>query len=310
MGTKKTIVIGLGGNALLAPGKSQSISIEIGNAVKVMRCVAKLVKSGRYNIVITHGNGPQVGDELVKNVHARKLVPALPLYVLNAETEASIGTVLETTLRSELKKLNVNKEVGVLLTHAVVDKKDTAFLKPTKPIGPFYSKAELMSELKLKKFSYIKVGAKYRRVVPSPRPASILEAKIIQTMIGNTVMIVAGGGGIPVVESNNGYTGVDSVIDKDMATQVLANAIGAEEMVILTDVDCVYRDFKSRKNCIGRIGARELKPLIKDFEVGTMRPKLEACIRFIENGGNVARIGDISKFLEVIEGKSGTTITA
>ena len=138
----KTIVIGLGGNALLSPGKSQKVNVELKNAERAAHEIAKIVKTGGYNVVITHGNGPQVGDEQIKNTNSRGAVPELPLYMLNAETEASIGSVLEMALRNELKNLNVDREVCVVLTHTIVDGKDGAFLRPTKPIGPLYSKSE------------------------------------------------------------------------------------------------------------------------------------------------------------------------
>ena len=306
----KTIVIGLGGNALLSPGKSQKVGFELRNAERAAQEIAKIVKTGKYNIVITHGNGPQVGDEQIKNSNARGIVPALPLYMLNAETEASIGTVLETALRNEFRIINVDREVCVVLTHTVVDGKDRAFLKPTKPIGPLYSKNELLKELKFKKFSYIKVGSKYRMVVPSPLPARILEVGVIKSLVDSAVVIAAGGGGIPVVERNGGYVGVDAVIDKDMTTRLLANSINAHEMVILTDVDGVYRDFKNRKDTIRRIRAAELKSLIGTFEEGTMRPKLEACVEFIENGGRIARVGSLYDLEGILNGKSGTAVIA
>jgi carbamate kinase len=306
----KTIVIGLGGNALLGPGKSQKVGLELRNAERAACEIAKIAKTGKYNIVITHGNGPQVGDEQIKNSNSRKAVPELPLYMLNAETEASIGTVLETALRNELKRLHIEKEVCVMLTHTVVDKKDRAFLKPTKPIGPFYSKDALLKELKFKKFDYIRVGDRYRMVVPSPAPVSILEADAIKSIAGRAIVIAAGGGGVPVLELRGRYVGANAVIDKDMTTQLLANLMGAFEMVILTDVDRVYRDFENRRGAIGKVRAKELNRLLDTFEEGTMRPKIKACVKFIENGGKIAHIGSLYRLSEVLKGTSGTTIVA
>jgi carbamate kinase len=304
----KTMVIGLGGNALLSPGKSQNVHSEYMNAAKAMHGIAGVIKTSGYNVVITHGNGPQVGDELVRNNHAKGVVPQLPLHILTAETEASIGSVLETVLRNELEQLHVAKDVAVILTHTIVERRDRAFARPTKPIGPIYSRAELEAELKLGKFDYVRNDSGYRKVVPSPNPVGIVEAKTIKSLISSTVVIAAGGGGIPVFADKDGYAGAKAVIDKDLATQVLANSVGADEMVILTDIDSVYRDFESRKNPIKRIKAEALKKQLKGFEEGTMRPKLEACIRFIENGGRVAYVGGLYRLKDVLEGRSGTAI--
>lgn len=304
----KTIIIGLGGNALLSPGKSQDVYSEYRNATRAMRGIASIIKTGGCNVVITHGNGPQVGDELIKNNRAKGVVPQLPLHILTAETEASIGTILETVLRGELERLHVVRDIAVLLTHTIVGRRDRAFLRPTKPIGPLYSRVELAAELKLEKFDYVKTGSKYRKVVPSPDPIGIVEANTIKRLMSSTIVIAAGGGGIPVFADKGGYTGAKAVIDKDLATQVLANSIGADEMVILTDVDCVYKDFENRRAPIKRIRAGELRRDLEGFGEGTMRPKLEACIRFIENGGRVAYVGNLYKLKGVLEGRSGTVI--
>ena len=304
----ETIVIGLGGNALLSPGRSQKVSLEHKNAARAVRGIADLAKTDKYNIVITHGNGPQVGDELVKNDHAKKIVPKLPLYILTAETEASIGTILETELRSSLRRLHVDKDISVILTHVIVERKDKAFLKPTKPIGPLYSKLELERELRLENSRYIKINSKYRRVVPSPVPIKILEAGTISRLVNSTIVIAGGGGGIPVFLDNGNYVGAEAVVDKDRTTQILANSINADKMVILTDVDYVYSEFKSRKNPIKSIKADVLKGILDRFEEGTMRPKLDACIRFIENGGKAAYIGDLYRLNDILKGETGTVI--
>ena len=306
----KTIVIGLGGNALLSPGKSQKVGLELKNAERAAREIAKIVKTEKYNIVITHGNGPQVGDEQIKNTNSRRVVPELPLYMLNAETEASIGTALEIALRNELKRMHIGKGVCVILTHTVIDEKDRAFLMPTKPIGPLYSKNELEKELKFRRFSYIKVGLKYRMVVPSPKPVSILEFEIIKSIADRTLVIAAGGGGIPIIKRDTGFVGVEAVIDKDMTTQLLANLIDADEMIILTDVDFVYKNFKNRKGAIRKVSAKDLKASLGAFEEGTIMPKLAACIKFVENGGRIARIGNLYKLDAVMMGESGTAIIA
>ena len=188
----ETLLIALGGNALLSPKGKQNVSNEIKNAERAMRGIAELAKTGRYKIVITHGNGPQVGNELLRNEHSKSIVPPLPLYMLNAETQASIGDILQTALIRELRVLNVKKGVSVLLTHAVVGKNDPAFRKPTKPIGPVYAKAELEKELRQKKFGYVRTsGGGYRRVVASPRPISVIEFEAVKKLANFNISLTS-----------------------------------------------------------------------------------------------------------------------
>ncbi len=298
------LVIALGGNALLDPSGEQSLSTEKNNMSKMAESIISLQKD--YNIIITHGNGSQVGDELVRGEHAKGYVMEMPLYALNAETQASIGTVIETSLRNSMKGPRTG--VCVILSHVLVDSKDLAFNKPTKQIGPFYTKRELEKELRLDRFQYIRHGNQYRRVVPSPKPIQILEMGAIRDSIKGNVVITCGGGGIPVVMSGKTIKGVDAVIDKDLTTELLASTVGAESMVILTNVPYVYTDYKRRRGAIRDIRTDELKRMLDTFEEGTIRPKVEACIRFIENGGHEAFIGSIFKLRDILGGRSGTHI--
>jgi carbamate kinase len=304
----KSLVIALGGNALMSPFGGQSFSNENENIEKVSREIAKICKCRDYNIVITYGNGSQVGAELMRNEHSKKYVPKLPLYILNAETQGLIGTVIETSMRNSLNKLKVNRRVCVVLAHVLVDKNDPSFKRPSKPIGTFYTENELHAELNLDKFSYIKTSAGYRMVVASPMPKSILEIDTIMAETDKCVLITCGGGGIPIVKDGLSISGVDAVIDKDLTSQLLANSLGAEKLIILTDADYIYDDYAKRKGHIKEIRAKELKKMLKKFEEGSIRPKVEACIRFIENGGKDAYIGNVFKLNLILKGKSGTRV--
>ncbi|HIH50358.1 MAG: carbamate kinase [Candidatus Micrarchaeaceae archaeon] len=298
------LVIALGGNALLSPSGAQSFRNEGRSIDRVCRSIALLAK--RHRIILTHGNGSQVGDELVRNERAKSFVPKMPLYLLNAETQATIGSMLETSLRNSLDALHVKREVSVVFSHTLVDHNDPAFRKPTKPVGPFYTRRELDAELRVDKFHYIKTGGKYRRVVASPKPKAILELKSIEECSKNGIVIACGGGGIPVVNRDGGIHGVNAVIDKDRATQLLASSLNASRLVILTDIDYVHSG--SGHAIMKRIAAKELMGRMSEFEEGTIRPKLEACVGFVENGGRSAAIGNVFKLDSVIRNRSGTRI--
>ncbi len=302
------IVVALGGNALLDFGQKPTFEVQYRNALRMARNMRPLLAKKETSIIITHGNGPQVGDELLRNKFAKKEIPELPLPALNAETQALIGTILELALKHELARMKVDRAVVALLTHVVVDRSDDAFTKPTKPVGPFYTRAQLESELRKEHFSFVKGKNGYRRVVASPRPLRIVEIEPIRELVDRkAVVIAAGGGGIPVVGKNGSYKGIDAVIDKDLTAQLLANSLDADVLVILTNVNGVYRDH-NMKHQIRRIKARELEEMLDEFEEGTMLPKLLACARFVEKGGKKAYIGSLFKLDAILAGKSGTEI--
>lgn len=299
------IVIALGGNALLDPSSNQSFSRQNKNINRITKDIANLCKRRSVNVVITHGNGSQVGDELIRNEHSKKFIHKLPFYAINAETQALIGTTIETSLRNSLNRAKVKRDVCTILTHVLVDRKDPAFKNPVKQIGPFYNSHELGEELRLDRFPYVKIGSEYRRVVASPMPKRILELGSIKKHSEKEITIACGGGGIPTAIVGNELIGVDAVIDKDLTTQLLANSIGAKTMLMLTNTDFLYgKDGKPIR--IARAG--KLKSGLKSFEDGTIRPKVEACIRFIENGGKEAYIGNIFELGQILEGRSGTKI--
>lgn len=301
------IVVALGGNALLDPSLSQAFSKETANMRKISAALVGLCKKD-CRIVITHGNGSQIGNEVMRNEHAKSLVPKLPFYIINAETQAQIGTVVEHSLRNSLGGAKNDLGVCVILTHVLVDKNDPAFRNPTKQIGPLYNRKELDAELKLDRFRYIKIGSKYRRVIASPEPKRIFETDAIVTALKSNIVIACGGGGVPVVKRGREFVGVTAVIDKDRTTQVLANTINAKRMIILTNARYLYKNYGGKKEPMKEIRASRLKDHLDEFEEGTIRPKLEACITFIENGGKEAFIGNIFELDSILDRSSGTRI--
>jgi carbamate kinase len=305
MENMETLVISIGGNALLNPytSNTKKLSIHNTNINYVSKDIAKLSKN--YKILLTHGNGTQIGNELIKNLNSS--VERLPLYLINAETQSSIGSTLELSLNNR----NLKRKFITILTHVVVDKKDKAFANPTKPIGLFYNKTEFINKFKKTDFNYIIKNNKYRIVVPSPLPKNIIEISSIKYMLNNFNVICGGGGGIPIIykdKEKGEFRGIDAVIDKDLTTQLIANKINAKRMIILTDVDYVYRDINNKDTKISEINIKELNDIINEFEEGTIKPKLKACINFIENGGELAQIGNLNKLSDIINKKSGTLI--
>ncbi len=306
---KKTIVLALGGNALLKKREARTFDEQMSNAEKTAKGLASVIAKSSSRFIVTHGNGPQVGDELLRNLHAQKDVKKLPMHILNAETQAFIGSMLELALNRELEKLGSKKRFVTIITHVVVDEKDKAFKTPSKPVGPYYTKEGLDKELKNTRFSFVKVNGGYRRVVASPKPLEILEINSIKSLLDDGYCIICcGGGGIPVFKKGKTYTGADAVIDKDSTTQLLAQRLGANELDILTDVDYVYRDFNDKNSKINKISSKALAKELTKFEAGSMQPKIKACTDFLKNGGGVAKIGNLYKATDVINGKHCTII--
>ncbi len=301
-----TVVIGIGGNALMRPSGGQAMSEEMRNIDKVVDSIALLCKKGNDRIIVTHGNGTQVGEELERNEHARKYVPELPMHLLTAETQATVGSIIATALRNRMNAHGIDRNVEVLLAHVLVGRNDPAFKKPTKQIGRLYSSAELRDELKIGRFDYVKLGSKYRKVVASPKPRAVLEADVIAKAAKHSLVITCGGGGIPVAMGNGKLAGVSAVIDKDRTTGLLASSLNADRMVILTNAEYVYESYPDKNRPIKSIKASALRKMLGRFEEGTMRPKLESCVDFIEKGGKEAYIGNIFMLERILSGNSGT----
>jgi carbamate kinase len=260
-----------------------------------------------HQLVITHGNGPQVGL-LALQAAAGPKDGAYPLDVLDAESEGMVGYLIEQELDNALPG---GRLVATLLTQILVDRRDPAFRHPTKPIGPLYDKAEATRLAEARGWTVADVGSGWRRVVPSPRPLQILEARVIELLVSQSVTVIcAGGGGIPVLERSDGtLLGVEAVIDKDLASALLARQLGADHLVLLTDVDGVYLDWGSPSaRLIKRAGPRALDPA--DFAPGSMRPKLEAAIGFTAETGRPASIGRLEDANRILAGAAGTRIDA
>ncbi len=311
---EETIVVALGGNAILQPGQRGSIPEQLENVSVACRHLAKMYSSGKYKMVITHGNGPQVGNILLQNEVASSLTPPMPLEVCVAATQATIGYMIQQTLANHLRAVGLKRHITTVITQVVVDKDDPAFRKPTKPIGPFYGLYEAQNLRQEKGWDMIKDGSRgYRRVVPSPRPLEIQETRIIRNMLDNGEIVIAvGGGGIPVVrERDRSLRGIEAVIDKDLATARLAEDINAEIFMILTNVEQVMLNYGDVNEVeIERMTADEAEIYLREgqFGEGSMKPKVEAGISFVKAGGRKTIISSLNKALEALEGKAGTMI--
>jgi carbamate kinase len=310
---EKLVVIALGGNALLQRGQKGTFDDQYNNVKTTAAKIADLIERG-YKIVITHGNGPQVGATLLRHEAAKGTVPPFPLDACGAETQGFIGYMIQQALRNELKSRGIEKYVVTVITRVTVDKNDPAFKHPTKPIGPFYTKQEAdqlnqrMPGLTIKEDA----GRGYRRVVPSPDPKIIAERSAIRTLVdAGFVVVSTGGGGIPIVEEGTNASGVEAVIDKDLAGQRLATLIGANIFVVLTDVEGAYVNFGTPKQeLIGEVTSGKLQNYLDEgqFKEGSMAPKVQAAIRFVESGGERAIIAELGKLTEALEGKAGTHV--
>ena len=299
----KKVVIALGGNAILKKGEESSIARQFENTKNALKPLIKVIKNN--SVVISHGNGPQVGQLLLQD-------PNMPLDVLDAETEGQLGYLIQQSIYNLFRENRIKRNVVSILTQVLVDKKDNAFRNPSKFIGPFYNKKQ--AELLKKKGFIIKedIGRGYRRVVASPKPLVIIEADIIRDLLSsNIIVIAAGGGGIPVNYQNNKLKGVEAVIDKDLASACLANGIKADTFIMITDVDKVYLNFKKKnQKALNKVKLNEIKRYYKEghFPLGSMGPKIEAAINFLSNNGKKVIITNIKNIEKAINGKAGTII--
>ena len=294
-------VLALGGNALLGPGERGTAAEQRANLGTTLGACRDLLRGGA--VVVTHGNGPQVGNELLRQELAREEAPPLPLYLAVAQTQAEIGALIVAELRAV-----VDAPAVVVLTHVLVDEADPAFGDPTKPVGPFYSE-ERARELRREREWALREDSQrgWRRVVPSPQPLGVVEVDAVRTLVGAGALVVAvGGGGIPVVETNGRFDGVEAVIDKDHASALLATVLGADRLVILTQVPAVYRNFQSAE----RTRVAELRPgrddaILAELAAGSMRPKVQAAFDFVRATGGEALITSADA-LE--KGEAGTRV--
>ncbi len=299
------IVIALGGNALLKKGEKPSVSVQLRNVSKAVAGIVPVIR--KSPAVITFGNGPQVGNIMIQVEEALGKAYPVPLHVAVAESQGEIGYMIEQALINTKTK----RPVVSMLTQVLVSKNDRAFKNPTKPIGPFYNENQA-GMLRKKGMIIKKVIGGYRRVVPSPQPLKIIEADAIRNLTNSAVVIATGGGGIPVCMENGKMKGVDAVIDKDLASACLGNSISADSLLILTGVDCVYTDYtRINQKPIKKMNIREAKKFLKEghFPEGSMGPKVQAAINFLENGGKRVIITSPEKIRQAMEGKAGTLVT-
>lgn len=304
----KSAVVALGGNALLRGDQKGTAEEQLANIAATLENVIPLIKEG-YNLVIGHGNGPQVGNVLMQQAGGEEQygIPPFPLDVCVAETEGSIGYLLERTLCNLLMQHGLRREVCCVLAPVIVDRRDAAFDNPTKRVGRSYTQAQA-EELKREngwvfKSEERKEGTVYRRVVPSPAPSEVLHASLIKRLMEEGVIVIAvGGGGIPVARRADGtLEGVEAVVDKDSASSLLASSIGADEFYILTDVPYVYLNFKKpNQKILERVTLAELRGYLAEgmFGEGNMAPKIRACISFLEQGGAVSTITEATRLAD------------
>jgi carbamate kinase len=310
--TKGTCVLAIGGNAILTEHDEGTISEQMVNIQNACQKIVNLVLQG-YRIVITHGNGPQVGQTLLRHKLSAWQVPEGPLDTCGAETQGLIGYLIQQVLRNELKKAGLDQDVVTVVTQVVVNKEDPAFKFPTKPIGPFYSKEEaerLASEYNKKIVE--DSGRGYRLVVPSPTPVDIVEKNTIAYLIHSGAIVIAGGGGgIPVIRVGNELKGIEAVIDKDLLSGVLAKMIKADYLMLLTGVEKVSINYKqANQKELDEIDVTEAEKYLDQghFPKGSMAPKICAALEFVKNGGGKAFITSLDKLCEALEGKTGTSI--
>lgn len=313
MESPKTVVVALGGNAITREFEEGNIYQQFANTRQSLVGVAELLEKG-YNVAITHGNGPQVGNALIRVEEARHIVPPIPLGVIVADLEGGMGYMIAQSLQNKLIRRKIDREVATIVTQVIVDKNDPSILNPTKFVGPFYKEDQVQTLTEERNWT-IKYdeGRGYRRVVPSPIPLEIVEKKTIKQLVQDGVIVICvGGGGAPVyIEEDGTYEGVDGVVDKDRAAAILAHDIGARELYILTAVEKVALNYKKPNQVnLDQITIDEAKKYIAEnqFPKGSMGPKIESAINFIENGGEVCIITSIEKMPEAMHGLTGTRI--
>lgn len=312
----KIAVVAIGGNSLVIDTAHQTVEDQYHAICETAKCIAGMIEAG-YEVIITHGNGPQVGFILRRSEIARSMegMHAVPLVSCGADTQGAIGYQIQQAMDNEFKRRGMKKSAVTIVTQVIVDGQDPAFEKLTKPIGSFYTE-EQMAKIKQENPSWVMVndaGRGYRRVVPSPLPQEIVEAQAIKTLVDNGYCLIAvGGGGIPVlVQEDGSLQGVDAVIDKDFASSLLANNVKADVLIISTAVPMVCLNYgKENEKTLGKITLAELKQYVAEghFSPGSMLPKIQAVIGFLENGGKHAIITNPESLQEAVAGKKGTHI--
>jgi carbamate kinase len=311
----KVALIAFGGNALLPDNQRGLQDEQMRNAQKAAELMVHIVRKG-YELIVVHGNGPQVGNLLIQMEEAVTKIPPYTLDVCDAMTEGSMGFMLERAITNELRRRSIDKEVASLVTQVVVDGDDPAFAKPTKPVGPFYSKYRAQMLAREKKWTMVEdAGRGYRKVVPSPRPIDVVPKWVIRDLVhAGRVVVAAGGGGIPVIINSRGlFEGVEAVIDKDYAASLLAREVGADLFIILTGIERVSVNFgKPDQREVPVLTVEEAKKYLAEgqFPAGSMGPKIRAAVEYIEAGGREVLITKDTHLKAALLNRSGTRIIA
>jgi len=308
-----SMLIAVGGNSLIRAGEKGTVAEQWVNARRTAAAIIELIKDG-HHLVVTHGNGPQVGAQLLRSERASDQVPGQTLDVCGAASQGEIGYLLAQSLHDELSASGVDVPVVSVVTQTVVREDDPAMKRPTKPIGPFYSRTRAEELQRQLGWAIVEDAARgYRRVVPSPEPVEIVELDVIRSLINRGVLVVAcGGGGIPVMRCGGLLRGVEAVIDKDRASALLASKLGVDIFAISTDIDFVYLDYKKpMQRPLRSITASELEEHYQagHFPPGNMGPKIESALRFLKSGGKEVVITSFEHLTEAIAGRMGTLIT-
>ena len=309
----KTIVIAIGGNSLIKDAQHQSVPDQFAAVVETVRHITDLLERG-CRIVITHGNGPQVGFILLRSEHSRGLLHQVPLDSIVADTQGALGYQLQQALENEFRRRRRKQSVATIVTQTLVDRHDPAFANPSKPVGGFYTREQAEERMQMEKWTMTEdAGRGWRRVVASPRPVRIIEAEVVRQLAqAGYAVVAAGGGGIPVVADEQGIlSGAAAVIDKDLASAVLASQINADLLLISTSVPKVCLNFgKPDQRELDSMTLAEAKQFAAEgqFAAGSMLPKVEACVHFIEHGGREAIITCPNRLSVALDGRSGTRI--
>jgi len=307
-------VLAIGGNSLIKDKNHIALSFQYERVKETAKYIAELIAEG-IRLVITHGNGPQVGFIYRRGELARSELPLIPLDICGADTQGAIGYMIEKALLNEFRRRGIDKKVTAVVTQTIVDREDRSFKHPTKPIGSFMSKEEALTHKRGLGWEVAEdAGRGYRRVVPSPKPKKIIELDVIELLVqSGYIVIAAGGGGVPVILNEQGeIEGVEAVIDKDLGSAVMASGLGADTLIISTAVDAVYLNFgQENQRPLSRVSLPEIKRYLGEghFKPGSMKPKIEAVIQFLESGGEKAIITSPENLLRAFKGKAGTTIT-
>lgn len=308
----RSILIAVGGNSLIRAGEKGTIAEQLANARRTAAAVVGLIRDG-FRIVITHGNGPQVGAQLLRSERASDLIPGQTLDVCGAASQGEIGYLLAQSLQDELAVAGLHIPVVSIVTQTVVSPTDPALSHPTKPIGPFYSRSDAEERQRQLGWQIVEDAARgYRRVVPSPEPVEVIELEVIRELSETGALVVAcGGGGIPVVRENGQLRGIEAVIDKDRASALLACQLGVDIFAISTDTDYVYLNYKTtRQQRLASVTAAEIETHLHkgQFPPGNMGPKVESALRFLQAGGREVIITSYEHLCEAVHGKAGTRI--